>query len=260
MRVTRPNLLCWYNSDPDPDKLPRPLNDCRTGSLITFPGEEFSFYLNALVPAQRNNLSSVSIVSVIPGGPSHTVQNGVTTDAVRDGETTVYGSLTCPDMPPGLYRYRLQFGADVLFSTVIEIADEETARACSIAISCRHPVSMQGVRYPWVDPLFAQAYRIRALLVDAPPQAEMTAYREATTGITVPYNTAFDQILRFQVPMTDADILQGLAVTLLHEQLYINNRPVSTKDMLTTSPGRAGLATGSFSVIDNSIADALQPA
>lgn len=261
MRITGPNVLSWYSVGNDTSAYPIAFDNCRSGSLITFPGDSYRFYLNLRVPAVFQGPTIANLVTftnpetVITG-----ISSSISVDVIRAGHATVYGELVCPNVPPGLYRWKLQYIDEVIYSSVIEVATPDVTRLNSILLEYRNSATLHAIRYPWLaDETFRQRFRVRATLISTPPQTESTSYREVSTGIVRPYNTSSDWVLTFKTLYTDIDILQGLFVMLHHDTLLINGKPVTVKDHLTIQDGRGNLKTGQFSVYDNTFSTPLVP-
>lgn len=260
MRVNRPNVLAWFSAATGPDPFPLPFPDCRQTPIITYTGEITSVYLNLIAPVPPA-LADI-IVTLKPyrsGSTGIAVTHSMEIDSIAGGQSCLYGPLICPTASPGLYTWEVSWGGNAWGSSVVEVLSEADAKTVSIRAVCSHSRSLQGVRYPWIQGGFSTSFRFRASLIDTPFVVEGTSYREATTGITRPYNVAADRVLKFQLPYSDRQLLSAIEFMLLHDAITLNGQPVTARDHVTATAGRSALAPAQFAVLDNGYANPLIP-
>ncbi|WP_080057180.1 hypothetical protein [Spirosoma aerolatum] len=255
MRATRANLLSWLTATAS-IPFPRIVPDCRTSALVTYPGEETRFYMNLATPVAPNlGGPVVTLIEARNSGASASVTASLEIDSIALGQSCLFGTLTCPSVSPGLYRWKIVWGPSTWTSSLIEVLSQMDAEVQSIRTVLHHAKTLFGVRYPWLDSEFTCAFRVRMVQIGVPEfPTESSSYRESTTGEPINYNQASDKVLKFQVPYADSDHLEGIQWMLLHDSITFNGIPVRTRDFLTPSPGRSALAPAQFSVTDLSFA------
>lgn len=265
-RINLPNLLSWYDSNVSQD-FPRPFRynggaDCRTGALITYPGDTTRYYINQPTTASGYALPGPSDVYTMQliNIRTNTAYNATFSPGseLTNYGFRHYGSVVTPSVPDGLYRWRLTISSTVLISSVVEVVRESVAPTISVKLDFAHSETLFGVRYPWVENT-RQTGRIRAVLTDSGNETDVSTYRAVTTGIRSGYNPSMERVLSFKTAPYDTEYLENIQAVLLHDDLLINGRPVVMKDKLAWTPGKAPLVMATFTVYDNSIAEPLVP-
>ncbi|MBD2705509.1 hypothetical protein IC229_33165 [Spirosoma sp. BT702] len=259
MRVNRPNLLSWYNTAPDTTSLPTFRSDCRKAALITYIGEVTQFYMNLKTPGPVvADDPTVTLVEYRTGGVATEVSADLGFDQIELGVSNPFGSMLCPDVVPGLYYWKIEWGSRTWTSAPIEVIEQQEAKQVSIRAELHHRKAVHGVRYPWLDSDYMCRFRFRAIRVGAPQYpVETSSYREVSTGIVRNYNIAADKLVKFQTTPADPDLLEGIQWMLLHDTILLNGISYTTREFLTSQAKNSNLENGTFALIDNSYATSL---
>ncbi|MGF7219095.1 hypothetical protein GGR92_005275 [Spirosoma lacussanchae] len=268
LRVNRPNLLAWFNptqSNPLPFPLPLSEFGCLPqAASVTYAGASTMAYVNLIEGRPNNGVPAVKLVSELTGTVYNTTSTvfAIPRTFNTSGNTyDTYGSLVCPAVPPGLYRWQLVYPSPALtlVSSLIEVLTQVDAIQYSIYLDVANTRILQGVRYPFLDPGSTQSLRLRARLIDTPYQVDQTTYREVTTGRIRPYHQAADRLLSFRTEPLDSIQIEALEMALLHTTIGCNGVPVSVQTHVATQPGRGSLQPVTFTLVDQSFSSPLMP-
>lgn len=270
MRVTKINLINWYNTATDYNRFPLAQDQigppiCNQSSLVAVPDETIAFYLNipaGLTGVASGNLPTMTMAYNSGQTASLTTNFFVDTDidSTGNGVNTVWCVFNTPTNPAmGLFRFRIVLGSVTLTSSLFEMMSLTDANNCSVRVAMRNTTSLGGVRYPWISDTFYQQVRVRMVEFPTPMVADLTSYRAATTGKRINYNTTLERVRQFKTALYDLDTMTGLEWAVMHDQLLFNQQSVTIKDKPSYTTIRGPLNWAVFSVYDNSFAEPLMP-
>lgn len=261
-RVTRGNLLTWYNSS-------QPINYLTTGGviqndnpcfIIARPSEQYSLIINSYL----NNAEPLVLTLVSLSGTSMGTVGTLTREQIDTGLYINYGTITMPsNLPIGGYyltttaisghynpaHYNPSHYSTIvptgfnLHSTPFYCVDAPFANEQTHLISFRNNYTIHNTPYPHlVNSTFRQSFRVLATRSGLEPVSERTEYRQPDGRLfTTNVYSSMRHTLTFQ--RCDGEMIEALNALASHNDIEIRGQ----KYLATTPPAVEGFSRGQLS-------------